>query len=96
MLNTVRGVFREGRVELQEAPPRLAGRVLVIFLGDEPEDLLLEADATDGIPPVAPKSPARVIDAAWPRELVDQLMAAPEELIERNQPSEAERKDLGL
>ncbi len=91
MLSTVRGIFREGHVELEEAPPRRTGRVLVVFLGDDPEDLVLEAAE-----PIASSSAAGLIDVAWPRELVEQLMGAPDELIERNQPVAAERKDLEL
>ena len=35
MLSTVRGVFRDGRVELEETAPRSSARVLVTFLADD-------------------------------------------------------------
>jgi len=38
MVTTVEGVFREGRIELREAPPDVEGaRVIVTFLPESPE-----------------------------------------------------------
>lgn len=97
MLSTVRGVFREGHVELQEAAPRQAGPVLVVFLADdEPAEPSLETGERGNLSPPQSASPSGVIHAAWPRELIDQLLAEPDELIERNQPAEPERKDLAV
>ena len=38
MVTTVEGVFRDGRIELREAPPDVEGaRVIVTFLPESPE-----------------------------------------------------------
>lgn len=97
MLSTVRGVFRDGRVELQEAPPRRTARVLVVFLADEDaEAYVAEPGDQARTAPPQPEAASAVAHPAWPRELVDLLMAGPDVLIERDQPSGPERKDLGL
>lgn len=79
-------------MELQEPAPRAAGRVLVIFLVDE-EDAGGEVAAAQ-----EPRSVAAAFQphSAWPQDLVDFLVAEPDPLIERSQPAEPERKELGL
>lgn len=92
MLSTVRGIFREGHVELQEPAPREVARVLVTFLLDE-EDTSGEAPEREGHGHAAvPLQP----HPAWPQDLVDFLIAESDPLIERQQPAEPERKDIGL
>ena len=65
MFSTVRGVYRDGHVELEEPPPRSEARVLVTFLADE--------QVAEGREPRPEGSPPKLPNPGWSQEFIDFL-----------------------
>lgn len=78
-------------MELVEPAPRAEANVLVTFLTDEERAVTEETKGEERGASALPEH-----HPAWSRELVEFLLGPPDPLIERDQPAEPEREDLGL